>query len=391
MLCNLKVERLTLTFLFVIPAVFGKLPSNIRGRGNPTRTELGLPIRKNVLVVVDVINGYDASFVEQLQGPGGKEYITRKHNVSRAFWLGDWNSRHDPSRYHQTSRQVNYDKGWNAGLPSKLMNRIVGKLNSVIGHGWDLIVYAHDFLDPEALGTFELDNKTWTDPQKEIALVRYGDYTSITAHSQGAEVHSNISPHPQCEPRDREAPTSIFNLSGLNVLCFRKQTDNAFDAERDEQGRPKTVDVDGNGKPKVSGVTLLERLKAAELGPDKAVLTFAGLETHRCVKASLVASCMLGYKTRVLQSAIGSESDALHQFGLEMIRKECPTVEILDATPEPMAIFDFSSWLKASKFAVFACVVCAVSTVCASILWCNMLQQASGRAQMAASGLKLTK
>ena len=83
-------------------------------------------------------------------------------------------------------------------------------------------------------------------------------------------------------------------MCGVPVLYFRKQVDDAFDAEVEVSARTlgqrwlDSVDVDDDGLPKPKAETLLAKLTRLGLGPNDAVGTFCGVVTNRCVASSLL-------------------------------------------------------------------------------------------------------
>eukprot|EP00933_Yihiella_yeosuensis_P024696 TRINITY_DN19142_c0_g3_i1.p1 TRINITY_DN19142_c0_g3~~TRINITY_DN19142_c0_g3_i1.p1 ORF type:complete len:332 (+),score=61.91 TRINITY_DN19142_c0_g3_i1:196-1191(+) len=298
----------------------------------PELEEYKRPARKKrVLVVIDVLSGYDSDFVSTFSGPGGLAWITKTHYVTESYRAGPWKKEKKQvvaRHYKPGEKTVSYDKGWNRGLNGAQMTSLAKQLDVEIAKGaeaWDLIVYTYDYLDPSSLGVFRLDDKSWNDPSKEIALVPFKEYLTIVAHNPGSEVSDKLAPHPHCLKHGH----GIFKVNGTNVLCFRKQVDDAFNDARKDDDSPKNVDVDDDGKSNSVGKTLFETLVHVGLSPDEASLTFVGMLTNRCVQSSLTHACAEGYDVSVLSAGTVAEDNGQHSKGLALVKKRCPKASIV--------------------------------------------------------------
>jgi nicotinamidase-related amidase len=283
--------------------------------------------KKRVLVVIDVQGGYDAAIVANASGPGGLAYLNDKHDVNESYALGAWNANHtmkQVTKFEPGTKQISYNKGWNTGLPSAVIEPVVNRVNELVETvDWDLVLYTHDYLDPEAKGVFPLDDKPWSDPNKEIALVPYAEFLTIAANGSGTDTHDRFMHNPHCA---KHGP-GIFKVGARKVMCFRKQVDDAFADDMAERG-PKTVDPDGNGRQNPFGHLLLTQLTEAGYGPENAQLSFTGVVTSRCVQSSLVHACNVGYKTELIKGACADASDSDHTKGVEAVRSGCPSAKI---------------------------------------------------------------
>jgi len=201
---------------------------------------------------------------------------------------------------------------------------VVNRINELVETvDWDLVLYTHDYLDPEAKGVFPLDNKPWSDPNKEVALVPYGEFLTLAAKGAGTDTHDRFMHNPHCA---RHGP-GIFKVGTKKVMCFRKQVDDAFSDDLAERG-PKNVDPDDDGRQNPMGHLLLSQLTEAGYGPEHAELSFTGVVTSRCVQSSLVHACNVGYKTELITSACADTSESDHAKGLEAVRTGCPSAKI---------------------------------------------------------------
>jgi len=283
--------------------------------------------KKRVLVVIDVQGGYDAAIVAKAPGKGGLAYINQKHDVNESYQLGAWNAFHtmkQVTKFEPGTKQISYNKGWNTGLSAAVIERVVIRVNKLVEQvEWDLVLYTHDYLDPEAKGVFPLDDKPWSDPTKEIALVPYGEFLTLAARGSGTDTHDRLIHNPHCA---NHGP-GVFKVGARNVMCFRKQVDDAFADDMAERG-PRSVDPNDNGQQNKFGHLLLAQLVEAGYGPENTQLSFTGVVTSRCVQSSLVHACNVGYKTELIKGACADASDADHTKGLESVRRGCPSAEI---------------------------------------------------------------
>lgn len=283
---------------------------------------------KNVLLVIDVQNGYDSSYVENAMwnGQRGLDYLNAKRTVKRddAYRLSDWYAhKHKISAPDLVDGdvEITYNKGWNLGLKEDAINTVTARVSEELAKKkpdgapfYDFVVYTQDFLDPDALGTFELNpGQPWNDTEhKAVALVPFSDYLILTAgNREGTEVSQKIQPHPQCNGHSR---AQIHDVNGIPSLCFRKQIDDAFDMDK------RYVDVDDDGKPRAGAQTLHEMLQAQQLGPEDARLYFTGIVTNRCVQSSLIHACELGYSTTLLKGGTQAATGAEDAKGKEHIK-----------------------------------------------------------------------
>eukprot|EP00933_Yihiella_yeosuensis_P024695 TRINITY_DN19142_c0_g2_i1.p1 TRINITY_DN19142_c0_g2~~TRINITY_DN19142_c0_g2_i1.p1 ORF type:complete len:360 (+),score=59.52 TRINITY_DN19142_c0_g2_i1:83-1081(+) len=331
------IPRLFFCALFLLSwpagdAVRGKALEPEPEELEPLLEEYHMPThKKRVLVVIDVMSGYDADFVSTFSGPGGLAKITKTHSVSKSYKLGPWNKEKKQvvaRTFKPGEKNVSYDKGWNRGIDGDQVKALAKRVNAELDKGaeaWDLIVYTYDYLDPESLGTFPLDDKSWTDPSKEIALVPYKKFLTIVAHNEGAEVDDKLAPHPHCLKHGH----GIFKVNSTNILCFRKQVDDAFNDAMVEGAFPKNVDVDDNGKPNKVGKTLLETLSHADFSPDEASLTFVGILTNRCVQSSLNHACADGYDVSILTEGSMASDESRQNRGLRLVQEHCPKATIM--------------------------------------------------------------
>jgi len=107
----------------------------------------GAAKKKRVLMVIDVMDGYDAAFVASLADdfPGSLGYIKAKHDVKASYEL---QSKRLIERFSRGQRAIAYDKKWNVGIDgaafAKVTERIVQEIKS---GGYDLIVFTYDYLE----------------------------------------------------------------------------------------------------------------------------------------------------------------------------------------------------------------------------------------------------
>lgn len=284
--------------------------------------------KKKVLVVIDVQDGYNAAAIAATPGKGGIGYLDMMHDVEASYELGPWNADHTMKvvrKFSPGKKQISYNKGWNTGLPESVSTPVVNGVNALVERGdWDLIVYTHDYLDPTAKGVFPLDDKAWSDPKKEVALVDYSEFLTIAAQGAGIDTDQRLSHNPHCATRG----PGIFKLNGQNVMCFRKQVDDAFNDQIADSGGPRVVDPKDDGKQNPHGQLLIAQLAGVGYGPDRAILSFTGVVTSRCVQSSLVHACNSGYETELIKGACADVSVADHEKGIQQVRTMCPTARI---------------------------------------------------------------
>jgi len=320
-----------------LPHTLGKPPSGLKitqfGTKIPrfpaehaSRCKAGLPQKKRVLMVVDVQDGYDASFIAGLpaNSPGSLAYISSLHSVSASYELA---SRQLIERHPKGKKMVRLDKRWNRGLEEANFARVAARVVRELRDGtYDCAVFTHDYLEKrngEEKGVFALDDTPWADPTKPVAMVPYGDYVTFDAGGLGTDISERIRAE---LPEVTNARGPCGTVNGVPALYFRKQADDAFDDRREESARTRhqpwldDVDVDDNGRPQPNAQTLLEKLVARDLGPDEAELVFCGVVTDRCVASSLLHAVEHGYQTALLEGGCCSVDETRHTKGVAMIR-----------------------------------------------------------------------
>lgn len=248
--------------------------------------------------------------------------------MTQSYKLGPWNKGRKmvkAKEYQRGSKKITYDKVWNRGISSDAIDKVVLGVDKLIEkENWDLIVYTYDYLDPDNLGVFPLDGKAWSDEEKEITFVPYGEFLSITVGNPGAEINRKLAFHPRC----LEHGSGKFTVNGKQVLCFRKRVDDAFDSARDESLHTLNVDLDDQGHVNKEGKTLLEQLAGLGYPPDETELTFTGVVTNRCVQSSLNHACKEGYSIVFDGSGTAAASNDEHEEGKRDIFRGCPQTKV---------------------------------------------------------------
>jgi hypothetical protein len=152
--------------------------------------------------------------------------------------------------------------------------------------------------------------------------VSYHKYLTINAGGAGTDISRRIR---SALPEVTNARGAEGEVCGVSSLYFRKQVDDAFDADVESSERTlgekwlDDVDVDDNGLPKPRAETLLTKLRERALGPDDAILSFCGVVTNRCVASSLLHAVEHGFHVRLLEGGCCAYDSEQHRNGVNTI------------------------------------------------------------------------
>ena len=288
----------------------------------------GSHLKKRVLMVIDVMDGYDAAFVASLPHDqrGSLGYITARHEVTASYEL---QSHALIERFAPGHTSITYNKGWNVGIDGDAFARVTDRVAAEIRSGsYDLIVFTYDYLERsngEEKGDFPLDSTPWSDPKKPVACISYEQYLTIQAGGLGADISRNLR---STLPEVTNGRGEWGTVHGTRTLYVSKQVDDVFNEEREISARTRgeawldSVDVDRYGLPQPDAHTLREKLTNAGCGPHDAVLCFTGVLTNRCVASSLLHAVAFGFETQLLQGGCCAADAAQHRQGLEKIRAQ---------------------------------------------------------------------
>ena len=263
---------------------------------------------RRVLLVIDVLNGYKRSFVNE-------EVHQREAKGLPPF------------------PQV--DRGWNAGfdIPASVhenINRAIGSLGGTA----DLLVFVQDYLDP--LGSW-----------KGQCFVNF--LTLLAGHPGSSiqeELHlARIGTNPWCARFPGctcKVSTKDKGIHEIHVITHRKTAFDAFDgyeaAEQPREGAASHVtecelyedDFDASGQKNYGGSTsetsksktkktLVEKLIRLGFSPTDNMIHMitSGLTTNTCVKLTTMSAKQVGYNVSYLLGGVAAQSAEFQKKGMQ--------------------------------------------------------------------------